>query len=465
MAGRGRVLILGGGRYYLKAIETARRLGHFVAVADRDPGAPGLAAADAGRVVDIVDVPGLTALARELGIDAVVPLNDFGVPSAAAVSAALGLPGIGADVAALGTDKAAMRLRWRERGVPQPRFAVVESLEEAREAARALGLWPLVCKPADSRGGGSRGVSMAAGPDDLPRAVAFAQSFYADKRLLLEECVRGLEHSLETLTVDGHTSVLAVSDKRKTPPPYRVDTDVIYPSVLEGPALRAVEQAACAAVKALGLPFGPAHVELCSLPDGRAALFEVGLRPGGGGTPDPIVPWVTGIDMVAATLRLYLGQKPDGPFFGGRDAGCQGSGGLSSRRGRGCVYHFLTPPPGRVTAVEGLDEVLGWPGILDAGLLVKPGDELRPVRTGADRAGFVIAAGETREQALALAERADAAIRVLTVGGEAEGESRGSKTLWPPEAFSCRDRQPGENASGGQREFLLLESPIDAKRK
>ncbi|WP_243311413.1 ATP-grasp domain-containing protein [Fundidesulfovibrio agrisoli] len=398
MNGRRRVLILGGGRYYLGAIETARRLGYFTAVADRDPKAPGLAAAHAGRAVDIVDVPGLIALARELRIDAVVPLNDFGVRPAAAVSAAMGLPGVGEGVAALGTDKAAMRQRWRERGLPQPRFAVVESAEQALAAARELAAWPLVCKPADSRGGGSRGVSMVRTVEDLPAAVAFAQSFYADRRVMLEECVQGLEHSLETFTWGGRTTVLAVSDKRKTPPPYRVDTDVIYPSVLGGDALRAVEGAACDAVRALGLPFGPAHVELCSLPGGGTALFEVGLRPGGGHTPDPIVPWVAGVDVVAATLRAYLGEEPGPPEPTAR---------------RGCVYHFLTPKPGQVARVEGLEDVRSWPGILDAGLLVSPGDEIRPVRTGADRAGFVVAAAESREQALALAQRADAAIRVI----------------------------------------------------
>ncbi|WP_243438766.1 ATP-grasp domain-containing protein [Fundidesulfovibrio soli] len=405
MSGRKRVLILGGGRYYLKAIETARRLGYFTAVADRDPKAPGLAAADVGRAVDIVDVPGLTALARELRIDAVVPLNDFGVRPAAAVSAALGLPGVGEAVAALGTDKAAMRLHWRERGLPQPRFVVIESPEQALAAARELAVWPLVCKPADSRGGGSRGVSMVRTLEDLPAAVAFAQSFYADRRVMLEECVQGLEHSLETFTAGGRTTVLAVSDKRKTPPPYRVDTDVIYPSTLEGDALRAVEGAACDAVRALGLPFGPAHVELCSLPGGGTALFEVGLRPGGGHTPDPIVPWVAGVDVVAATLRAYLGEAP-GP--------------LEPTARRSCVYHFLTPEPGRVVRVDGLEEVRSWPAILDAGLLVSPGDAIRPVRTGADRAGFVVAAGEDREQALTLAQRADAAIRVVTEGIQGE---------------------------------------------
>jgi biotin carboxylase len=390
-------MILGASRYYIRCIRAARRLGLRAVVLDRDPAAPGLALADTPLAVDITDIPAAVDAARRLRVDAVVALNDFGVPTAAAVAQALGLPGLRPGAAANATDKARMRTLWAAAGVPSAEFEVVRTLDGLEAAARRLGL-PLVVKPADSRGGGSRGVRMVRAMRELPEAFAFAGSFYDDPRIVAEQCLRGSEHSLETFTFEGRTHVLAIGDKEKTPEPYRVDRSVIYPTALAPGPREAACAAARDAVRALGIDHGPAHVELCVTARGPR-LFEVGARCGGGGTPDPIVPYVTGVDVFAAVLDLALGRAPRS---------------LEPTRSRGCVYRFLTPAPGVVRRVAGLEEVRAWEGVLDCEVFPGPGDTVRPVRVGADRAGFVIAGGADRQAALDLAARAEAHIRVET---------------------------------------------------
>jgi hypothetical protein len=71
-----------------------------------------------------------------------------------------------------------------------------------------------------------------------------------------------------------------------------------------------------------------------------------------------------------------------------------------------------------IRAVTGQEEVRKWPNILDCEVLVRNGDHVPPVRVGADRAGFVIAGGETRLEALELAHRADRFIRFDYEEGE-----------------------------------------------
>jgi len=398
-----RILILGAGRYYLRSIETAKLLGHTVVAVDRNPAAPGLLAADIGEAVDIVDIPGVRDVARRHKVDAILPVNDYGVRTAAIVAESLGLPGIGTETAKRFTDKELMRQTWEHAGIGQPRFRMIRNIYEARAAVAELGTWPLLVKPADSRGGGSRGVRLVQGPEELQEALTFTQSFYTDERILLEQAVSGLEHSVETFTSCGRTHVLAISDKVKSPPPWRVDKSVVYPSLIDGSRLETVCEAATRAVHALGLPFGPAHVELCSTDQGEAFLFEAGARCGGGGTPDPIVPWVTGIDLLSEVVRSYLGE----PNLN-----------LEPKRTRGCVYHFLTPEPGRVASVGGLDEVLQLPGVLDAAVLIAPGDYIRPVRVGGDRSGFIITAGQTAQEALTLAKHCEQVITITTVPTE-----------------------------------------------
>ena len=384
-------MVLGASRYYARSIRKARAIGYEVVAVDANPDAVGFADSDHFEVVDITDVPGVLRAATKHNVDGILPLNDFGVLAAAQVAAELGVVGISPDAAKRATRKTEMRAAWDRAGLPAVRWSAARSVREAMTAADAIASWPLVVKPADSRGGGSRGVSVVESPEDLAAAVAFAQSCYPDPEVIVEECLEGVEHSVETITWRGETHVLAVSDKVKTPLPYRVDKSVDYPTHLAPSELDALRDVVKAAVRALGIDVGAAHVELCTTAAGPR-LFELGARCGGGGTPDPIIPFVTGVQMLAETVRLHAGDEPMT---------------LVPQVQRGCSYRFLTPRPGRLRAVRGVEDVAAWPHVLDCAVTVAPGESIRPIRAGADRAGFVIAGGNDRQAALALADAAE----------------------------------------------------------
>jgi len=73
--------------------------------------------------------------------------------------------------------------------------------------------------------------------------------------------------------------------------------------------------------------------------------------------------------------------------------------------------HFLVPPEGRLVATEGEDDARAVEGVLDVRLYRSPGHEFGAFRAGSDRAGAVLAVGESREEALARARRATDLIR------------------------------------------------------
>src|SRR5262249_17821086 len=146
------VLFVGAGRHQRRAIRRAKELGLRAAAIDRNPAAPGLAEADVAEVVDFVHLPAAVDAARRLAPGGVLTVaSDRAVPVVAAVAEALGLPGIGSETARKATNKVAMRRALAEAGVPQPRFAAVRTLEDARAAVEEIGL-PAVVKPADSAG-------------------------------------------------------------------------------------------------------------------------------------------------------------------------------------------------------------------------------------------------------------------------------------------------------------------------
>jgi len=70
-------------------------------------------------------------------------------------------------------------------------------------------------------------------------------------------------------------------------------------------------------------------------------------------------------------------------------------------------------------SVEGLDAAARSSGVVWARSYREPGHEFGPFRRGADRAGAVLAVGDSRKQAVDRARRAAGRIRFVTADAEA----------------------------------------------
>ena len=383
-----RILILGGGRYNVPSIAAAREAGFVTLVADKNPDAPGLKAAERALPIDLNDCDSLMeAVTNFGGIDGVVSMAEVGVRAAANISARLGLPSISERAAANATSKAAMRHNWQGIGAYATKFEVVSTLDEARVAAHKLARFPLIFKP-DRSFGGSRGVTRVERAEDIASAFHAAQSGgLANSQVVIEHCVDGSEHSAEVLIWKGETSVLCIGQKIKSLLPYRVDVSVQYPAQLTAAQEATVADMCDRAVRALGLTQGAAHIEFAYTEKGPV-LFELGARCGGGHTPQ-IAHHVSGVNEFIEACRMACGMPPS-QFAPGRR--------------RGADYRFLVFAPGIVENVT-IPETLVTDGVLDAGLTVQPGDEIRPLRSTSERAGFLVAVGETLQDAVARADR------------------------------------------------------------
>jgi biotin carboxylase len=106
------LLFLGASVSQLAAITHAREAGFRVVAVDGDPNAIAFAHADVGEIVDFTDVEQVVEVGAKHHIDGVLAISsDRAVAPAAAVAAALRLPGIGVDVARGFTNKGEMRAR------------------------------------------------------------------------------------------------------------------------------------------------------------------------------------------------------------------------------------------------------------------------------------------------------------------------------------------------------------------
>jgi biotin carboxylase len=142
------------------------------------------------------------------------------------------------------------------------------------------------------------------------------------------------------------------------------------------------------AVSALGLKRGAAHIEFIYA-TGGPVLMELGARCGGGHTPQ-IAAFVSGVHEFLESCRMAC------------DLATHGFEPL--RMERGADYRFLVFPPGTMKAVTIPDEVRNNPGVCDVDVTLRPGDRIGPLRTTADRAGFVVVLGKNLDQTSSLAD-------------------------------------------------------------
>lgn len=379
-----KVMILGASRYYSKSVESVRSAGYHVIVVDRNPQSDAFKVSDDAVVCDTLDKEGVLRAAREHGISGIISVNDYGVPTAAYVANRLNLLGISEEVAFLSTDKEAMRKKWIEAGIPCPRVEIGRTTQEIMAAIKRIG-FPCILKPAHGIGGGSRGVVVLHEESEIEKGIEHSQRYYEDKDVIVESFIESeYEHSAECLIYEGKVYVLAVSDKVKIPLPYRVDTDVLYPSRVTGTRLEKLKAVVSDSILSLGINIGAAHVELATTKDGFC-LFELGARCGGGGTPEPICTHVSGVNQFLEQVKILLG-----------DGNIQ----LHPKSENPCNYHFVIFKPGKIKKITAdLETIRKHPNVLDADLIATEGQEIKEVSTGPDRAGFIITTGETVEAA------------------------------------------------------------------
>jgi biotin carboxylase len=390
------ILFVGAGRHQRRAIAQARERGLRVVAVDRNAAAPGLAEADVPEVVDFADVDGVEEVARRHAIDGALTVSaDRAVPVVAAVAERLGLPSIGADVARGLTHKGRMRAALAAAGVPQPPFAVVRTLAEAREALARIGT-PAVVKPADS--GGQRGVFRIDGPAELDDALPGALAESACGEAIVEGFVDGMELNGIVVARGGVARTLTLSDRRRPPGiGFGVGWMHVYPPTIPAGQVEHAARVAEAAVEALGLRDAIAFPQLIARPDGPVEIVEVAARIPGGQMAD-LVRHATGVDLVEVALRLALGEDvPDEVAM--------------PRFRQPLAIRFLTAAPGplrpgRVTRIGSLDRVLACEGVVQAETYLQVGETVRPVRVDGDRRGYVVAVADTNVEAVARAEHA-----------------------------------------------------------
>ena len=389
-----RLLVLGAGPAQLGFLRAARVRGLFVIACDRDPRAPGFEFADRRAVVSTEDEPAVAALAEAERVEGVIsPGGDWPVAIAARVAARLGLPHpIDPETATIAVSKARQRARLAEANVPQPRWAT------GPDGADSVG-FPCVVKPPDRQG--QRGLTLVGKPSGLSDASETALRESRNGTYVVEEFVEGPEVTVNAFSINGAFHPLTVTDRLTADPPaFGVALAHAWPSAA---ATADAAEAARLAAEAVGVRNGPTYTQVRIGPDGPRVM-ELAARLGGGHDAE-LCAVALGVDLNGLALAAVLGEPLEPP--------------RPASAGSGACVRFLVAPEGKLLHVEGLEEALDVEGVVEARVYRRPGWKFGPLRRGPDRAGFVLARGDSRDDALERAERAVGCIRFRVADVEA----------------------------------------------
>jgi len=350
--------------------------------------------------------------------------SDYFVESASRVTKTIGLPGTNPDAIATCRNKWKQVTELQRRSIAVPETWLVTSLTDV-DNTLATAKFPVVVKPVS--GSGSSGVRLCHSTAAAIKAFESAKDVLLDQvdltspEILIQQYVEGKEYSAEMIVYDGTVHCLGILAKHKGPPPSFVEVGHDFPAPLPQSSLHELASFAADAVSALGLEFGPAHVEFV-ISDSGPVLIEVNPRLAGGMIP-VMLSHTLGMSIPDMVIELYGGGALAPP---------------QAAKRAGAIRFRLAHKSGKL-------KYLGFrraaeSTVPEAGLLKSEGQELQINGDFRDRVAYAVGVADELDAAVAAAERMmdSIMIEIETTAGEA-GNKQGtasSEAMWSlhPEA-------------------------------
>ena len=337
------VLIVSAGIMQIPAIQKAKELGFHVIATDKNPEAPGFEFSDYFAVIDSKDIDGHINFVGKhqnlFNICGVFAASDVAV-TVAAIANYLNLPSISNEVAIRSHNKALMKQKWIEDGIPTPLGFEIKNINQIKNIIDKLN-FPLIVKPVDNAA--SRGSKRIDNLNELDNAVTIALNFSRTGTAIIEEYVTGYEQSVETIIFEGKHYHVGMADREFGFHPYHIETAHVDPSQLPLEQQEKIYEVVDAAAKSLGINFGPAKADMIWTDKGPMIL-EMTARLSGGFHSQYTTPMSTGQDPIKAVLELCVGNNLNTKY-------------LEKTKSNVVICSGVFPKPGKIIRIDGLDKL------------------------------------------------------------------------------------------------------------
>lgn len=250
---------------------------------------------------DVFNPLGVIDVLRTLDIRpvAVFSNSDHLQTSTASVAHGLGLPGKDWRICYAAKNKAAMRERLHELGLPSPWFHSWTHGQPIPEQVP----YPVIAKPRE--GVASLDVQLCTSAEELRAYGDRYWRRFPERSVLLEGFMSGPLFTLETLSDGQRTRAIGGFDVRLSEPPHFIELEAAW----NGPIGLSQRDQALAQVLAFGVNFGVCHSEFV-LTERGPVLIEINYRSIGDGR-EFMLDRLFGGRWFEHILRLHLGQPLD----------------------------------------------------------------------------------------------------------------------------------------------------------
>jgi biotin carboxylase len=269
------IFILAGSEEQFELIFEAKRLCFTVHLFDADKECLGKNYADFFYHIDIADKEAILQKALEIKPVAVLTIaTEIGNITSCYVSEKLNLPTNGYNVALNTTNKLKMKDIAKDNYIKTAPYKKVSLKEDL-----SWNFFPCIIKPADSSAG--RGVSFINSSEDFEDAIKLAVPYSRTKTVLVEEYIKGVQFSIETISVDKKHHILAITEEYISKPPRVIETQQLLPARIDKELEKKIEEFALNVLKAFNISFGACHIEIKIDDKGEIYLIEIASRVGG----------------------------------------------------------------------------------------------------------------------------------------------------------------------------------------
>lgn len=249
---------------------------------------------------------------KDYNIDGVMTLLEWYVPITEKIKEEFGFIGNSYKTAIRARNKYSMRKALQEHGLKTPAFFKCTNFEEVQAAFRSLKDPSCIIKPIEDTGSTnvkrvSNDKELLEAYNEIIRKDLNSRGQLLSKDVLIEEFLDGQEYSVDSLTIDGKTEVLAINDYITTKGPHFVELGLSTPSMLSNEIQAQLKETAIMAINAIGIKNGPSHCEI-KLTLRGPIVIEIGARHGGGYIPE-LIKLTTGFDFYVQTALVFCKEQ------------------------------------------------------------------------------------------------------------------------------------------------------------
>lgn len=303
-----KLVLLGGIRYLLPLLATARRNGIYTITVDNIPNNIAHRFSDEYWNISIIEKDLILRRCIDVSIDGITSFGvDPGVLTAAYVAEKMGLSGVSFKSAQILQNKSLFRRFLLENNFNVPRVTTVGPDCEIKNVIGEIE-YPVIVKPVDSAG--SKGVSLVNNIDELTLAVDGARLLSRANSVIVEEYIEVKEFQSDSdfFSIDNKLVFSSYSNQyfdKFSVNPY-VPCGFTWPSSLSSVQKGYFESEIQRLISLLKLGTSLYNVELRIGQDGKAYIMEVSPR-GGGNRLSEMIKLHCGVDLIEAHVKTTVG--------------------------------------------------------------------------------------------------------------------------------------------------------------